>query len=80
MKKNTLALNIGEEALIEGFGVIRCIKSYKDCNSCCLHNKCIEYNNYNLVPCYPSLRKHLNLDNENIIFVRVTAVVKSKNN
>ena len=26
MKKNTLALNIGEEAFIEGFGIVRCIK------------------------------------------------------
>lgn len=80
MKKNTLALNIGEEALIEGFGIIKCIESIKVCAACCLYKNCIRYNNYKKVPCYPSLRKHLNLDNKNIIYTRVTAIVKSKNN
>lgn len=44
MKKNTLALNIGEEAFIEGFGIIRCIKSnikfnIFSCLQCCMYGK-----------------------------------------
>lgn len=44
MKKNTLALNIGEEAFIEGFGIVRCIKSnikfnIFSCLQCCMYGK-----------------------------------------
>lgn len=85
MKKNTLALNIGEEALIENFGVIKCIESNKDCNSCCLYDgengcKGVLYNNLNPIPCYSSARKNNNLDDckEGVIFIRITAVVKLK--
>lgn len=86
MKKNTFNLNIGEEALIENFGVIKCIESNKNCNNCCLYdskNGCngVLYNNLNPVPCYPFARKNNNLDGckERVIFTRVTAVVKLKN-
>ena len=82
MKKNTLALNIGEEALIEGFGIVRCVDYKDDCTKCCLHNngccKGIEYTNSKSIPCYVDLRKKFNLDGKNIIFTRVTAVVKFK--
>lgn len=62
MKKNTFNLNIGEEALIEGFGVIKCIESNKSCNNCCLYDgkngcKGILYNNLKPMPCYSSARK-----------------------
>nr|DAG90986.1 MAG TPA: hypothetical protein [Crassvirales sp.] len=81
MKKNTFALNIGEEALIEGFGIIKCIDYKDDCTKCCLYNnycKGVEYNNFKSIPCYDSLRKQFNLDGKNVIFTRVTAVVKLK--
>lgn len=85
MKKNTLALNIGEEALIENFGVIKCIESNKNCNNCCLYDgengcKGVLYNNLNPIPCYSSVRKNNNLDDckEGVIFIRITAVVKLK--
>lgn len=85
MKKNTFALNIGEEALIEGYGIIKCTNKSDDCTKCCFNNNnycvAVDYNNnINNIPCYDSLRKEFNLDSKNIIFTRITAVVKAKNN
>lgn len=92
MKKNTLALNIGEEALIEGFGVVRCIKinikyDISHCLQCCMYEKhrgCMSgelINIDNLGYCIDGYRNKKGLDNceEGVIFTRVTAVVKLKN-
>lgn len=80
MEKNILALNVGEEVLIKDFGIIRCVESIKECSACCLYKDCVKYNNYKPVPCYSSLRKHLKLDNKNVIYIRVTAINKNKIN
>lgn len=75
MKKNTFALNVGEEALIEGFGVIKCIESDADCSQCCLHDnikgecKGIEYNNFKAIACLNSIRDKLNLNGKNVIYI-----------
>lgn len=91
MKKNALALNIGEEILIEGFGIVRCttiniIKNLCTCNKCCMsikgHCKSITITGY--IPyCVKIDREHNNLNNsekltDSIIYTRVTAVVKLK--
>lgn len=91
MKKNTLALNIGEEALIEGFGIVRCIKSniksnIFSCSQCCMYGKhggCtsgILADIDSLGYCLGEYRNKKGLDDceEGVIFTRVTAVVKLK--
>lgn len=113
MKKNTLALNIGEEALIEGFGIVRCIinniasnvkektltKGYgiikrvinnlepnKGCFNCCFRKgKLIGCNavGIGLFPyCASEDRKdkHLNGIDNDIIYIKVAADIKPKNN
>lgn len=92
MKKNTLALNIGEKALIEGFGIVRCIKinikyDTSPCLQCCMYGKhggCMSgelVNIDSLGYCIGEYRNKKGLDNceEGVIFTRVTAVVKLKN-
>lgn len=89
MKKNTFALNVGEEALIEGFGVIKCttiniINNPLSCSKCCMSVadkcKCLTITNH--IPyCVKMDREHNNLNNpekleDSIIYTRVTAVVK----
>lgn len=89
MKKNTLVLNVGEEALIEGFGIVKCIinnlDGYKACSNCCFGKGIIGGCNaigMILSPCCVSEdRKDNNLNNVNddVIYTRITAVVKPKN-
>lgn len=92
MKKNTLALNIGEEALIEGFGIVRCIKTNFSttkfsCFQCCMYGKLCEcrvrelVNSESIGCCLNSYRKAKGLDDckEGVIFTRITAVVKLNN-
>lgn len=91
MKKNTLALNIGEEALIEGFGVVRCVKTntksnIPSCSQCCMNGNYGECNSGKLVNidslgyCLGEYRNKKGLNNceEGVTFTRVTAVVKLK--
>lgn len=91
MKKNTLALNIGEEALIEGFGIVRCVKTNTKsdisfCSQCCMYGKyggCMSgelVNIDSLGYCLGEYRNKKGLDNceEGVIFTRITAVVKLK--
>lgn len=93
MKKNILALNIGEETLIEGFGVVRCIVNKTtqtiNCNRCCFGKgktygcKAIEIGITPYCVSDDRERKNLDLDlnnKEDVIYTRIAAIVKPKNN
>ena len=90
MKNNTLALNIGEEALIEGFGIVKCIvnnlEPYKACANCYFGKGILggcKAVGMNLFPyCSSEDRKDKNLNNieDDVIYTRITAIVKHKNN